>query len=79
MRRLWQISYVEVLTMSKEAVLVLAGLARLSKEDRREVLEEIDRMREQPKQYRRATRESWEQRGRVILGPVSISCPCCGR
>jgi len=67
--------------MSNDAEIVLAGFASLSEEDQREVAEAIGRYRRSDRKAQRTTGEHWEKRGRdrILMGPVSGGCPCCGR
>ncbi len=67
--------------MSEDAEIVLAGFVKLSDSDQREVAEAIARYRQSDRTAQRSIGEIWEKRGRdrVLMGPVSGGCPCCGR
>ncbi len=67
--------------MTKDAEIVLAGFVKLSEADQKEVAEAIERYRRSDRTAQKSTGEFWEKRGRdrVLMGPVSGGCPCCGR
>jgi hypothetical protein len=58
---------------------VLAGFARLSDNDRSEVIEKLNEFVRADYVTRSQLRESFEKSANVVAGPVSIGCPCCGR
>ena len=67
--------------MTEDAEIVLAGYVGLSEADQREVAEAIARYRRADRTAQKSLGESWEKRGRdrILMGPVSGGCPCCGR
>ena len=58
---------------------VLAGFARLSDMERREVIERMSEFTNATVERRAQLREGFEKSAGVIAGPVSTGCPCCGR
>jgi len=67
--------------MTRDAEIVLAGLVKLSEVDQKELAEAIERFRRSDRTAQKSIGEAWEKRGRdrVLMGPVSSGCPCCGR
>jgi hypothetical protein len=59
--------------MSEDAEIVLAGFAKLSEEDQREVADAINRYQRSDRIARKSTGDLWEKRGqqRILMGPVS--------
>jgi len=64
--------------MNNKQKIVLKGLLDLSTTERQEVLKEISELKTKTFTEREWLNESLEKAQRV-LGPISGSCPCCGR
>lgn len=67
--------------MTKDAEIVLAGFVKLSEGDQKEVAEAINEYHRSDRTAQKSIGASWEKRGRerILMGPVSAACPCCGR
>lgn len=67
--------------MTKDAEIVLAGFAKLSDGDKKEVAEAIASHQRETAIARKSIDAGWEKRGRdrILMGPVSSGCPCCGK
>jgi hypothetical protein len=65
--------------MTDAAKKVLAGFVRISADDKKEVLDEINRYYQGNEVTRNNLQESWTKAAGVWSGPVSVGCPCCGK
>lgn len=67
--------------MTRDAEIVLAGFAKLSEAEQREVAEAIANHEREGYISRKSIDAGWEKRGkdRILMGPVASGCPCCGR
>lgn len=70
--------------MNKNTARVLQGFFSLSSDDRKEVLEKIEKYKEYPFSTESAVMDSinenfgLESSNSISLGPSPNSCPCCG-
>ena len=65
--------------MNKKRRRVVLGYFQLSDDERKEFDTERENFRAASGTQRRDLRESHEKSDKMDLGPVSPSCPCCGR
>jgi len=64
--------------MNTKQKVILKGLLELSETERIEILQELKTYRSKTFSEQQWLNESMEKAQRV-LGPISGSCPCCGR
>lgn len=65
--------------MTGKSILVANGFLKLTDEEKKEVVTEIQKYYNANPTEKRSLENSIERTAGVVLGPTHGTCPCCGR
>lgn len=65
--------------MNRNTQLVYRGFLQLNEEEKRQFIEEINKFFQKDHQGRQFEISEISKNERIVLGPLSTGCPCCGK